>query len=84
MQLTNGSPAGAGEMLETVKALVERLQGEIARQQQEMQQLRAQRDNFRDLVVSFMKEKYDDPKMWDEKEFAPGSMTEMLANIKGD
>ena len=83
MQLTNGSPAGAGEMLETVKALVERLQAELARQQQEMQQLREQRDNFRDLVVSFMKEQYGDPKMWDEKEFSPGSMKEMLADIMG-
>ncbi len=86
MQPANGTPNGTRDMLDTVKQLVDQLQAELKRHEKELQRLRAERDDYRAVVIEHLKKKFD-PKVWDNfnpNEFAPQSIAAMIADLKVD
>jgi ABC-type transporter Mla subunit MlaD len=63
---TNGNPNSARAALDTVRQLVEKLEADLQEQQEELKQLRAERDDYRAVVYEHLKKKYGDPKLWDD------------------
>ena len=63
---TNGNPNSAREMLDSVRQAVERLEAELQKQQEEIRQLRAERDEYRKLLVEQVKHQFGGPEAWDD------------------
>jgi hypothetical protein len=80
---TNGHPKSARETLDAVRQLVEKLEGDLQKQQEEIKQLRAERDEYRAIVYDSLK-KHFNPKDWDdfdEKDYKY-TLDDILADIR--
>lgn len=80
---TNGNPNSAREALDVARQLVEKLEADLQKQQEEIKQLRAERDDFRAVVHEHLKRQFD-PKVWDN--FNPDefiyTIDDLLADFK--
>ena len=66
-------------MLESLREVIERLEAELKRQEQEIKGLRAERDEYRAVIHEHLKKQVD-PKVWDE--FNPADYTLTLDDIR--
>ncbi len=62
---TNGNPTSARQAVDALRQAVENLEAELARQQEEITQLRKERDDYRSVVYDHLKKQFD-PKDWDD------------------
>jgi chromosome segregation ATPase len=81
---TNGVQTSAQEALDSLRQVIERLEADLKRQQQEIQELRRERDDYRAVVYEHLKKQFD-PKDWDdfdEKDFTL-TLDDLLAVVRG-
>ena len=79
----NGVQTTAHEMLESLRLAIERLEAEVKRQGEEIEGLRAERDEYRAVVLDHLKKKFGDPKLWDDFDEKDYTLTldDLLATI---
>ena len=78
---TNGNPSTAREALDTARQLVEKLEADLQKQQEEIKQLRAERDDYRAVVLEHLKKQFD-PTVWEN--FNPDEYTFTIDDILAD
>lgn len=62
---TNGNPISARQALDAMRQVVENLEAELTRQQEEIKQLRNERDEYRKMLVEQVKHQFGDASEWD-------------------
>jgi predicted RNase H-like nuclease (RuvC/YqgF family) len=75
---TNGNPSSARQALDAMRQVVENLEAELTRQQEEIKQLRKERDEYRSVVYDHLKKQFD-PKDWDD--FDPKDYTMTIDDL---
>ena len=81
---TNGKPAIAREMLDSLSKVIEQLAADVKRQAAEIQKLRVERDEYRKMLVDQVKHLAGKPEDWEgltEKDF-PFTIQDILADIE--
>jgi predicted nucleic acid-binding Zn-ribbon protein len=62
---TNGNPSSARQALDAMRQVVENLEAELTRQQEEIKQLRKERDGYRKAWAEQVKHLFGDASDWD-------------------
>jgi molecular chaperone GrpE (heat shock protein) len=78
---TNGAQTSPREMLESLRLVIEKLEADLLRQQQEIQQLRTERDDYAARLTA-MKEFFQDLPEWEN--FDPADYTVTSDDIFAD
>lgn len=81
---TNGVQTSAQDLLEVLRAAIDKLEADLKRKEQENQVLRTERDDYRAVIYEHLKKQFD-PKDWDDFDEKDYTLTldDLLEVIRG-